>query len=82
MGGDNNKATKPSRSAAFLFIGVFTLVVGIYAFWPYIINVANYPSIVTLHAIIMLGWLLIFIGQVYFAWSGQIGRHIMLGKVV
>lgn len=76
----NDDKSKAARSPFFLFKGVFTLAVGIFAFWPFIVDYATYPSLVQLHALIMLGWLLIFLGQVYFAWNRQISTHIKLGK--
>lgn len=84
MGTDDGKKKPTStRSPVFLIIALFTLGIGTLAFWPWImkLNSDYYPSIVNLHGFIMAGWIFIFLGQVYFAWRGQIGTHIKMGKL-
>jgi hypothetical protein len=82
MGTDDAKPkAKQGRSPIFLLIAVFTMAVGIFAFWPFIIAFQNWPSLIHVHAVVMAGWLSIFLGQVYFAYRGDIKTHIKLGKV-
>lgn len=81
MGGeDKDLKKKRTRSPVFVGIGAFTLALGTFAFWPFITNLDHYPSLVHIHGAVMGMWILLFLGQVYFAWRGQIGTHIMMGK--
>ena len=68
------------RTPVFFSIGIFVLSLGTYAFFPYLAHVDNYPSLVNVHAAVMLGWLLLFLGQTYFAMRGDIANHIKFGK--
>ena len=70
----------PFVRSLFLAIGLFCCALGVFAFWPYIAGLSGFPSLVHAHAVAMAGWMLLFLGQVFFAWRGQIGTHIMYGK--
>jgi hypothetical protein len=71
---------KAARNPVFFAIGAFCFALGVYAFWPYITGLAAFPGLVHLHAAVMAGWMLLFVCQVYFAYRGAIGQHIMCGN--
>ena len=68
------------RTPTFFANGIFVLFLSTYAFYPYLKNLENYPSLIHIHAAVMLGWLFLFLGQTYFAMRGKISTHIKWGK--
>ena len=80
-------ANRPSRRRVFLpavLIGTVLAVVGFWRtyFGPLIAGTVHEPTIIHIHAAVMVTWLVLFMAQVWFAASGRVRLHIRLGPWV
>jgi hypothetical protein len=66
------------------FVGAVLAIVGFWAryFGPLLSGMDHQPTIIQIHAAVMVTWLVLFMMQVWFAASGQIRLHIRLGRWV
>ncbi|MDP3738283.1 MAG: hypothetical protein Q8R02_12890 [Hyphomonadaceae bacterium] len=67
----------------FVGLGVLYTIVAIVGFAPsvykYFIGEVSYPPVVHVHAVLMLGWVVLFTTQAGFAASGKLIRHRQVG---
>jgi hypothetical protein len=75
------------RRSIFLPAAVVGAVLAIVGFWekyfrPLLSGMAHPPTIIHLHAAVMVTWLVLFMTQVWFAASGRVRFHMRLGRWV
>ena len=80
-------ANRPSRRRVFLpavLIGIVLAVVGFWRtyFGPLLAGTVHEPTIIHIHAVVMVTWLAVVMAQVGFAASGRVRLHIQLGPWV
>jgi hypothetical protein len=80
-------APQTSRRRVFLPAALVGTVLAVVGFWrtyggPLIAGTVHEPTIIHIHAAVMLTWLFLFIAQVWFAASGRVRLHVRVGHWV
>ena len=80
-------AHRPSRRRVFLPAVLIGMVLAIVGFWPtyfgpLLAGTVHEPTIIHIHAMVMVTWLVLFMAQAWFAASGRVRLHIRLGPWV
>jgi hypothetical protein len=65
-------------------VGAVLAIMGFWAryFGPLLSGMSHQPTIIHIHAVVMVTWLVLFLTQVWFAASGRVRLHIRLGRWV
>jgi hypothetical protein len=77
----------PSGTQAFVIgLSLFIAAIPFFGFWrsyfgPLLQGVAGHPGFIHVHAAIYVGWIALFVAQVFLASSGRIGLHRRFGKI-
>ncbi len=83
----SSAAHQASRRRIFLPAAIVGTVLAVVGFWqtyggPLIAGTVHEPTIIHIHAAVMVTWLVLFMAQVWFAASGRVRLHIRLGPWV
>ena len=82
---DSAASHQVARGRGFLPAAVVATGIAIVGFWqtyggPLVAGTLHAPTVIHVHAVVMVGWLLLFITQAWLAARGRIRLHIRLGR--
>ena len=81
-------ATRPlvkPRRTLYIGLSLLCILIVFSGFWPSyfesaIVGAVDHPTIIHIHAVIYVGWLMLFLAQTWFAATGQIALHKKIGN--
>jgi len=72
------------KRGVFLAAAIVATILAVAGFWrtyfgPLVAGAIRQPTVIHIHAVVMVTWLILFIAQVWFAASGRVRLHVRLG---
>lgn len=82
---DSTAAHTPATRRAFVAAALVGTVLAVVGFWPtyfgpLLAGTVREPTIIHVHTVVMVAWLVCFVAQIWLAASGRIRLHIRLGS--